>query len=191
MLNAFGERASLSATTARNTNPAFPALTARSAPIVSLVRNAGSLFPLAKCQAGVYGTASTGQYSRSVHHLSAFLQDRPELLPVHGLGDMAAGMASNQFIPLLPGSGLAAAQAAPRRAARSYARPGRPADRLHRRARGRRRCVTPGPFGTRFSMIPNGPAIAHGCCRAAAAGCRGARVSRSEHRGGDVAQGGR
>ena len=29
-----------------------------------------------------------------VHHLSAFLQDRPKLLPVHGLGDMAAGMAS-------------------------------------------------------------------------------------------------
>ena len=30
---------------------------------------------------------------RPVHRLITFLQDRPELLPVHGLGDMAAGMA--------------------------------------------------------------------------------------------------
>jgi len=29
-----------------------------------------------------------------VHYLGALLQDRPELLSVHGLGDMAAGMAS-------------------------------------------------------------------------------------------------
>jgi hypothetical protein len=29
-----------------------------------------------------------------VHYLGALLQDRPELLPVHGLGDMAAGMAN-------------------------------------------------------------------------------------------------
>ena len=29
-----------------------------------------------------------------VRYLGALLQDRPELLPVHGLGDMAAGMAS-------------------------------------------------------------------------------------------------
>src|SRR5580693_149771 len=31
-----------------------------------------------------------------VHHLSALLQDRAELLPVHGLGDMAAGMAGKR-----------------------------------------------------------------------------------------------
>ena len=41
-------------------NPAARARTARSAPIGSLVRNAGSLFPFAKCFAGVYGTACTG-----------------------------------------------------------------------------------------------------------------------------------
>ena len=40
--------------------PAFRARTARSAPIASLVRNPGSPFLLAKCFAGVYGTASTG-----------------------------------------------------------------------------------------------------------------------------------
>jgi hypothetical protein len=28
-----------------------------------------------------------------VHHLGAFLQDRPQLLPVHGLGHVAAGVA--------------------------------------------------------------------------------------------------
>ena len=50
----------LSATTARNTNPASRAAAARSAPIASLVRNPGSLFPFAKCLAGVYGTACTG-----------------------------------------------------------------------------------------------------------------------------------
>jgi|SRR5271165_834585 len=44
----------------RNTNAAFRARTARSAPIASLVQNPGSLFPFAKCFAGVYGTASTG-----------------------------------------------------------------------------------------------------------------------------------
>ena len=50
----------LSATTARNQNPAARARTARSAPIASLVRNSGSFFPFAKCFAGVYGTACTG-----------------------------------------------------------------------------------------------------------------------------------
>ena len=46
--------------TARNVNPASRAWMARLAPICNLVRNAGSLFPFAKCRAGVYGTASTG-----------------------------------------------------------------------------------------------------------------------------------
>jgi hypothetical protein len=50
----------LSAHTARKVNPAARALTARSAPIASLDRNAGSFFPFAKCFAGVYGTACTG-----------------------------------------------------------------------------------------------------------------------------------
>ena len=39
--------------TARKANPASRALTARSAPIASLVRNAGSFLPFAKCRAGV------------------------------------------------------------------------------------------------------------------------------------------
>ena len=33
---------------------------ASAAPMASLVRNAGSFFPFAKCLAGVYGTACTG-----------------------------------------------------------------------------------------------------------------------------------
>lgn len=50
----------LSAATARNANPAALALTARSAPIAGLARNAGSFLPFAKCLAGVQGTACTG-----------------------------------------------------------------------------------------------------------------------------------
>jgi hypothetical protein len=43
----------VTATTAWNENPASRARAGRSAPIVSLVRNAGSFLPLAKCRAGV------------------------------------------------------------------------------------------------------------------------------------------
>ena len=50
----------LSAVTARNANPAACARMARPAAMSSLVRNPGSVFPLAKCRAGVYGTACTG-----------------------------------------------------------------------------------------------------------------------------------
>ena len=50
----------LSAATARNTKPASLARIASAAPICSLVRNAGSFFPFAKCLAGVQGTACTG-----------------------------------------------------------------------------------------------------------------------------------
>jgi hypothetical protein len=83
----------------------------RSAPICSLVRNAGSFFPFAKCRAGVYCTACTWVIDPLIgsHH-----------------GDATAAPSASYFPPAAPAARLTTPEPTPlRQRAEQVIKPGR------------------------------------------------------------------